>query len=329
MEVITLGTSAGTPTLTRNVSATAIRKRNKRAWYLVDCGEGTQHQLLRTHLSLHQLEAIFITHVHGDHCYGLPGILASTSMSGRRHPLVVVAPQTIRDWLEITCKITDMNLNYEIVWKDSLNMATTVQFESFLVSTVTLSHRVPSRGFVFEERLVPKLDTQKLTSKKVPPGPIWGELQKGNEVEFEGTLLKSKDYLLPPPTPRTVIIGGDNDQPECYSHYMTNCQLMIHEATYTAKVAETVGDWPQHTYARQLAEFAEKYSLPNLVMTHFSPRYTDSLHRSVKPAIDELREEAMSFYSGNLMLANDFDIFLLDNSKSVQQIKQGALKETL
>ena len=83
MELTFLGTSSGTPTRTRNVSAMAIKRANSKDWYLVDCGEGTQHQVLRTSLSLQRLRAIFITHVHGDHCYGLPGLLASAAMAGR------------------------------------------------------------------------------------------------------------------------------------------------------------------------------------------------------------------------------------------------------
>ena len=87
-----LGTSAGVPTKNRNVSGVALRESKGKGWYLIDCGEGTQHQVLHTKLSFHSLKAIFITHVHGDHCYGLPGILASAGMGGRKAPLTIVAP---------------------------------------------------------------------------------------------------------------------------------------------------------------------------------------------------------------------------------------------
>ncbi|WP_089730915.1 MBL fold metallo-hydrolase [Modicisalibacter muralis] len=93
MEIIFLGTSAGVPTQARNVSATAVKKRNAKGWYLVDCGEGTQQRVLHTKLSLNRLEAILITHTHGDHCYGLPGLLASASMAGRERSLTIAAPR--------------------------------------------------------------------------------------------------------------------------------------------------------------------------------------------------------------------------------------------
>ncbi|CAM5602375.1 Ribonuclease BN [Stutzerimonas stutzeri] len=93
--LVFLGTSSGTPTPARNVTGLALQEDAGKAWYLIDCGEGTQHRLLRMPLSLHDLRAIFITHVHGDHCYGLPGLLASAGMMGRRHPLEIIAPAGI------------------------------------------------------------------------------------------------------------------------------------------------------------------------------------------------------------------------------------------
>jgi len=112
MEITLLGTSSGTPTKTRNVSGTAIRKANSKSWYLVDCGEGTQHQILRTNLSLNHLQTIFITHIHGDHCYGLPGLLASAALSGRTVPLTIVGPRAINDFFTAIQKTTQLRLSY-------------------------------------------------------------------------------------------------------------------------------------------------------------------------------------------------------------------------
>ncbi|HEY4542163.1 MAG TPA: MBL fold metallo-hydrolase, partial [Noviherbaspirillum sp.] len=100
MEIQFLGTSAGTPTKTRNVSALAIRSLDSRSWYLVDCGEGTQHRILHTRLSLRSLGAIFITHVHGDHCYGLPGLLASAGMHKRTDELSIIGPLAIQGFIK-------------------------------------------------------------------------------------------------------------------------------------------------------------------------------------------------------------------------------------
>ena len=108
MNIVFLGTSAGVPTKTRNVTGIAVREERGNGWYLVDCGEGTQHQILHTSLSINALRAIFITHIHGDHCYGLPGILASAAMNGRKAPLKIMAPSGVREWVEATQQHTQL-----------------------------------------------------------------------------------------------------------------------------------------------------------------------------------------------------------------------------
>jgi len=114
MEIVFLGTSSGVPTKTRNVSATVVKRQDKKAWFLVDCGEGTQHQILHTKLALNHLSAIFITHVHGDHCFGLPGLLASASMSGRTEPITVIAPTEIKSFILSSQKVSDTFLTFEL-----------------------------------------------------------------------------------------------------------------------------------------------------------------------------------------------------------------------
>ena len=114
MELIFLGTSSGTPTKSRNVSAVAVKKQNNKRWYLIDCGEGTQHQILRTKLSLLHLSVICITHIHGDHCYGLPGLLASASMDGRKELLTVIAPEGVRLFLNSIIKTTQLELSFKV-----------------------------------------------------------------------------------------------------------------------------------------------------------------------------------------------------------------------
>ncbi|HET8711980.1 MAG TPA: MBL fold metallo-hydrolase, partial [Spongiibacteraceae bacterium] len=110
-----LGTSAGLPTKERNVTALALASEQQREWYLVDCGEGTQHRLLHTHYSAAKLRAVFITHVHGDHCYGLPGLIASAQMGGRKDPLTICAPAGIQEFVDAAIRYTDVaSLNYEL-----------------------------------------------------------------------------------------------------------------------------------------------------------------------------------------------------------------------
>ncbi|WP_271911840.1 ribonuclease Z [Vreelandella alkaliphila] len=311
MNLLFLGTSAGVPTKQRNVSGIALRESKGKGWYLVDCGEGTQHQVLHTKLSFHSLKAILITHVHGDHCYGLPGILASAAMGGRKAPLTIVAPAGIKTWLEVTCEVTQLCLPFalEFIASDDLP---SVEFENIAVETFSLSHRVASYAYAFTERKVDAvLDVAKLAQKGIPRGPLWGQLKQGVDSEFAGEQLKSHDYLIFKNKPRKVVIAGDNDQPDLLSEACAEAQVLVHEATYTEEMAEKAGD-VGHSYAKLVAAFAESIKLPNLVLTHFSPRYQLGAHAS--PSIEDIRKEAEAIYSGSLFLARDFGEYTLEKT---------------
>ena len=322
MEIVFLGTSAGTPSKIRNVSGLAIHRVNSKKWCLVDCGEGTQHQLLYTKLSLTQLQAIFITHIHGDHCYGLPGLLASAAMQGRTDPLWIVGQSEIQTFIKLMQTAVHLNLNYELKYKcidkpDTMLDDLGIEFD---IETIELSHRVPSVAYSFSEnRLSNKLDVDKLEQDKVTRGKLWGELQQGLDVQLDdGRIICAQDYLLPIQDPRKIIISGDNDDPSLLSQAAKTANVLVHEATYTQDIAIKVGSGPQHSYAKLVAQFANEIGLDNLVLTHFSPRYQNAINSS--PSIFDIENEARTEYSKNLFLANDFDRYTLN--------KQGVLTKS-
>ncbi|EPJ55044.1 MAG: binuclear zinc phosphodiesterase [Osedax symbiont Rs2] len=319
MELIFLGTSAGSPTKRRNVSACALRKFGAKRWYLVDCGEGTQHQILHTKLSLMHLEAIFITHIHGDHCYGLPGLLASAMMSGRTEALSIVAPQAIQNFIEVIIESTELPLNFEINFQSLESLDTLLEFQHFKVQKISLSHRVASVAYHFCESAIGlRLDIEKLKSDKIASGPHWNQLQKGLDVEVGGQMLKSSDYTFAAHTPRKIIISGDNDSPQLLEPFSEDLDVLVHEATYSQQMSDKIGPEPQHCSAKALAEFAEQQQLTNLIMTHFSPRYQYPPSKGL--LITELEDEAKSHYRGQLHLANDFDTFRLTTSGQLKLI---------
>lgn len=312
MELIFLGTSAGTPTIRRNVSGAAIRMQHARRWYLVDCGEGTQHRILKTPLSLYTLDAIFITHVHGDHCFGLPGLLASASMSGRTEPLRIYAPPAIEQFIKMATDVTQSWLSFEIEFVPVTQAQQAIDCGDFTVDISELSHRVPSFAYGFTEK--PKqrrLNVKKLKADGVPAGPIWGAIHKGEDATLDdGRSLISEDYLMPPPKLRKIIICGDNDRPECLAETASTAEVVVHEATYTEDVAQGLKFDPQHSTAKAIAGFAEKAEVKNLVLTHFSSRY-QQVGRGPR-TMAEIEAEAKAHYSGRLHLANDLDRFWLD-----------------
>ncbi len=318
-----MGTSSGVPTLQRNVSGLVIKRRNSRSWCLVDCGEGTQHQLLRLPYSLVKLSCIFITHVHGDHCYGLPGLLATAAMAGRTEPLTIVGPAGIKTFVLETMRSTDMRMSYELEFIDVAEGHDTKVGQDFIVASCSLSHRVASYAYRFKEiASTAKLNTQKLLDDEIPKGPLWGKIARREDVvlssdtvsgscEHENIHINAEDYLLPNEPPQQVIVGGDNDTPELLTNNAPGVNVLIHEATYTQKIADKVGPGPQHSSAKQVAIFAEAVEIGNLVLTHFSARYHHP-YQVGDDVIGDIESEASTHYSGRLFLAEDFNHYILD-----------------
>jgi ribonuclease Z len=319
MEIQFLGTSSGTPSKTRNVTGLALRGPGG-GWSLVDCGEGTQHRILHTNLSLHDLRAVFITHMHGDHCYGLPGLLASAGMLNRTAPLAVVGPAPLARFLDGVMATTELGLPYplEFVGLDALAGRTVLP--DLEVDAIALSHRMPSYAYRFRERGVERrLDGAGLRAAGIAPGPAWGALQAGRDATLpDGRVLRAADWLLVPRKPRTVIVGGDNDDPGLLLDAARSADVLVHEATYTEDVLLKVGPGPMHSSALRVARMATRAGLPNLVLTHFSPRYQEGDGRL---SMGELEREARSAYDGNLFLARDFERYGLGRQGRLERIE--------
>ena len=343
-----LGTSAGVPTKQRNVTALAIeclnpyssaanQQQNKKShpWVLIDCGEGTQQQLLHTKLSLHQLEAICITHVHGDHCYGLPGLLASVAMSGRREPLMIIAPKAIATLLEVITVTTELYFPFVINFMAIENLLSQPDIKNkgqvfisldnqhqLVIDIHPLSHRVASYGFGLTQTISRRtLNTDKLTAAGLPASVLWGRLQQGEDVITEnGRKLYSADYVDNEVQCTRVVVAGDNDTPEYLSAAVVDTDLLVHEATYTHEVLNKIQaknpDFdPMHSSAQLVGRFAQENSLKNLILTHFSARYQSFDNpNSNTPNMAHIRLDAESAYKGNLWLAADFDQYMVNGA---------------
>ena len=355
-----LGTSAGVPTKQRNVTALAIeclnpylvgssrqqdknKSNNKnsksRPWLLIDCGEGTQHQLLHTKLSLHQLAVICITHVHGDHCYGLPGLLASAAMSGRREPLTLIAPKAIATLLDAVILTTELHLPFAInfmtiedLLSEPINQnKVTIRLDNqhqLEIDITPLSHRVASYGFGITQTITRRsLNTDKLIADSIQASALWGKLQQGEDVMTDdGRMLRSVDYVDNEISQTRAVIAGDNDTPERLKAAVVGADVLVHEATYTsdvlAKIQAKNPDFdPMHSSAQLLGRFAEQVGVRNLIMTHFSARYQSFDNpTSSTPNMAHIRLESESVYQGNLWLAHDFAQYMVNGSADLADL---------
>lgn len=321
MNITFLGTSSGAPTRQRNVSATAIQSGRGKDWLLVDCGEATQHQLLRTRLSPQKLRAILITHVHGDHCYGLPGLLASCQLGGRTEPLTLVGPAAVWAYVQAVIEHTEMRITYPLEFievTDDLNL----ELSGFHITSASLSHRVACWAYRLEEsQQQVRLDTARLAEEGIAPSPLYRRLQQGEWVVLpDGRELNGADYCIQSQDSRAVVVGGDNDRPELLADLCQGAQVLVHEATYTDAVLQRVGPEPQHSSAAQVARFAQDQQVPALILTHFSPRYRSEVRREGELSIDDLRAEALQYYAGALYLAEDFETYTLDRQGEVHLV---------
>lgn len=317
-----LGTSAGVPTGERNVTGLAIAIDEQRDWYLVDCGEATQHQLLRTDYTAARLRAIFITHVHGDHCYGLPGLIASAGMGGRTAPLTICAPDGIEQFIAAVQRHTDLDrLSYPLRFLRTDLPGFRYADDNLQVTSIALSHRVPSYAFHFTEVVHDRrLDSDHLAAAGVPRGPLWGDLQHGQTVTLaDGRQVTPEEVCQPQRQPRRLLVGGDNDQPELLVPHLRDSDVLIHEATFTEEVLARVGPTYQHSTPAMVARTAQAAGLRQLVLTHFSQRY----RRQARPgsaSLDDLAAEARRHFDGQLYLAEDLATYEIDREHQLRPL---------
>lgn len=311
-----LGTSSGVPTRNRNVTGLAVQTSLNRDWWLVDCGEGTQHRLLHLPLGVHDLAGICITHVHGDHSYGLPGFLASAAMGGRTRPLVLIAPLAVKAWLEATILHTELFLPYPLLHVDVAAQQLVYQAAGLRIERHSLSHRAPSVGFRFRaESARWKVDSDALRARGVAPGPVWGKLQAGHDVTLDdGGVLAAADFRIAAVERAAIVVGGDNDTPGLLAEACAGAQLLVHEATYTEAVLQKLGPGPTHSSAQRVAQFATACALPNLILTHFSARYDNA------EGMAELEGEARAHYAGHLHMAEDLARYELGGDGVVRRL---------
>ncbi len=307
MQLTFLGTSAGKPTRERNVSAIGLEFEQDNKWYLFDCGEATQHQITRSRLSIGKLETIFITHMHGDHYYGLPGLLSSKKLDTAFRPLAIYGPKGIKKFLECVMDVSFENLGYELKIIE-FKAEDSFLFDMFSLKTLALEHSIESFAFyIIENEITNKLNEEKLRSIGLEPSPLYGELQRGNCITFQGKKIEPMEYMLAPVRGRSLIIAGDNGRPDVLGDYLEDIDLLVHECTYTQEDYDNLSVKVMHTTAKDLGTVVQEKRVKNLIATHINPRYNVKSVTGVELIYNEIKQS----YKSRLFIANDFDVYRL------------------
>lgn len=277
-ELVVLGTSSATPTKERNPSSQYIRL--DKHFFLIDCGEGTQHQLNHYQLKLLKIKYVFISHLHGDHYFGLPGLVTSMGLFQRTEPLTIIGPPALKSILEPILKEGNAHLNFEIRYIDTNPDDAEVVFEhdDFRIETVPLQHRIPCTGFIIREKgPIRKIDVEACKEYGVPisfyerlkMGENYNEIEN-NKLTFPAAPLRSYAYMSD-----TIYDSG-------IVKYIKDVDLLYHESTFLHDRLERAVQ-TFHSTAKQAGMIAKQANAKKLMLGHYSARYRE---------LDELLSEA-------------------------------------
>lgn len=301
MELQFLGTGAGVPAKHRNVTSIALKLLDERneVW-LFDCGEGTQMQILRTSIRPRKIEKIFITHLHGDHIFGLPGLLSSRSFQGGDTPLEIYGPKGIETFIKTSLAVSQTRLGYALKFIELTEDQPIFEDQQFSVYTKKLDHGIDSFGYrVVEHDHKGELQVDKLKELAIPVGPIYGKLKKGETVTLDdGRTIDGKAFVGPDKKGRIVTILGDTRKTGNSVLLAQDSDVLVHESTFNKNEKKMARNY-YHSTTHQAAEIAKEAKTNKLLLTHISARYLG------KAAL-ELENEAKEIFP-NTLIMKDFE----------------------
>jgi len=275
LRIIFLGTGGSWPTVKRNVSSLAIKRGSE--ILLFDCGEGTQRQFQQSNLSYMQISKIFITHFHGDHFLGLPGLIQTMQLNDRDTPLHIYGPKGMEELTDHLLTLGYFRPSYEIISHDITN-GDEVEFEEYSIHVLKVKHNVPAFSYCLEEQQRPgKFNKPKALELGIPEGPLFSKLQCGQTITLANGKNITPDMILGPSRKgRKIVISGDTMPCEEMIAFSKNADVLVHEATFDSELEDIAKEYG-HTTAAQAAEIAKKAKVEKLFLVHISPRYLDYL----------------------------------------------------
>ncbi|EOT44466.1 ribonuclease Z [Enterococcus columbae] len=305
MELEFLGTGAGVPAKHRTVSSIALKLLDERnAVWLFDCGEGTQMQILKSNLRPRKIEKIFITHLHGDHIFGLPGLLSSRSFQGGDEKLEVYGPNGIEEYIKTSLRISKTRLAYPIEYIEVKDNQVVFDDGQFKVEAKKLDHGIESFGYrITEADRAGELQVEKLKALGILPGPVYGQIKNGGQVTLpDGRIINGADFVGEAHKGRIITILGDTRYHQHSIELAKNADVLVHESTFNKNEGKLAKAY-FHSTTHQAAQVAKKAGVKQLILTHISSRYLNS-------DLNQLADEAREIFP-NTLVAKDlwsFDI---------------------
>lgn len=280
-----LGNNSAVPAFDRHPTSQVITHNGNN--YLIDCGEGTQMQLLRYKVRRSKITHIFISHLHGDHFFGLIGLLNSLSLLGHTQPITVFAPPPLQEIINIQLNVSDTTLNFDLRFHPLTNAATLLDTSSLVIKSFPTDHRIPCFGFSFEEKKIPrKLIPEKAKAAGIPTA-FYERLVRGEDYETKtGEIITVESVTEPMPPGPKYAYCADTRYNEAIIEHIQGFDMIYHESTYLHALAERAYD-RYHSTSVQAATMAKKADVKKLLMGHFSSKYA---------VLDEFLSEARSVF---------------------------------
>lgn len=291
MEITFLGTSSAVHSYTRSHPSIAIKAFGETM--LFDCGEGTQRQLIYAKISPMKISKIFITHYHGDHILGMPGLLQSMNFRGRETKLTIYGPKGLDNLRQAISNLGFPDFDFPLEWIE-IDSETVIENEEYIIKAQRVKHNTLTLAYSVEELKKPRFLRQKAIDLGVPVGPKFGKLHSGESVEVNGEIIKPEQVLGPPRKGHKITYSGDTMPCEEIINFAKDSTILIHESTYKAEDKDKA-DLHAHSTSVDAANIALNSNSKELILTHISTRYTE---------VDDLLKEAQEIFK-NTKIAKD------------------------
>lgn len=282
--VTILGCSSSIPTNDRNPSGQIVNYHDK--LYLIDCAEGTQLQLRRYLKRIQRLHAVFISHLHGDHFFGLVGLISSLHLLGRKKELHVYGPQGLEDIIRLQLSYSHTELVYNLIFHVTNPEVSELIYDDdeLQVITIPLDHRIPTHGFLFREKSgLRKIRKEVVLSEKIPY-TAYESIKRGADYTMaDGTVISNESLTISPPPPRSYAYCSDTRYTETILPLIKGADILYHETTFLKDLADQA-EQKFHSTAEQAARIALLAGVRKLIIGHYSARYDD-----VNPFLDEAK----------------------------------------